>query len=59
MDQSEEGEGLSYTNEDQGLKTKSNDTTHNSVGQSNQKLELNQISTNQLRVSLPVMKGQG
>ena len=48
--------GLSYTTEGQGLKTKSDDTTHNSVCQTIAKLQLYQISTNQLRVSLPVLK---
>ena len=38
IDQSEEGEGLSYANEDQGLQTKSDDTTRNSVCQSIEKL---------------------
>ena len=53
-----EGAGLSDTNEDGGLQTKSDDTTHNSVCQTTAKLQLNQISTNQLRVSLPVLKGR-
>ena len=37
-DQSEEGAGLSYTTEGHGLKTKSDDTTHESVCESIKKL---------------------
>ena len=54
-----EGAGLSYTNDGAGLQTKSGDTTHNSVCQGIKQLEPNQISTNQLRVSLPALKGRG
>ena len=47
---------LSYTTEGEALQNKSDDTIRNSVCQDNKQLELNQKSTNQLRVSLPVLR---